>query len=552
MKLSTKLISVQFIFVCILILGAFLAAYFYAIPQLKTIETEQGIKDLSRVENRINQELELLSILASDWGEWDDTYNYVVNLNKNYEVSNLVNNSLFELKIDFIFILRANGTVIWKQFSDKVNNLTSDPLWRDSHWNIEHPMIALMQQKQQGLIYSQLGPLLVAGSPVLNSQGGGDSRGYLFFGKLMTSEVVNKFSKDLEFPLKLSFDKHSHGEEVHLLTHHKKIIHGQIGLDDNSGKFISVSIEQQRPFYQQAIRTIKYALYIILVIGFICSLLFFYILKHLLITPILELQRQAYQFGKDQNALPSKLVQSKDELGQLSVSMVNMAKELNINRGLLEQEKNDYMDASYTDPLTQLRNRRYMDSLLSKDKTWCIPKHWSFLMIDLDHFKKINDSRGHQVGDLVLQQLSALLLDVCRSSDVVFRTGGEEFVVISEGTNQSQSCTMAERIRTAVESYNFGPVESRFSVTCSIGFYSTYNKKTKVDWQAKLKLADYAMYAAKNSGRNSWVGLAINQQYDFLPQFTLPEEVSPLEYDIEDKKFLVFSSVKDFNNIRWQ
>ena len=552
MKLTTKLISVQCVFIIVLILGAFLAAYFYAIPHLHKIETEQGIKDLSRVENRINQQLELLSILASDWGEWDDTYSYMVDMNKDYENSNLIDNSLFELKIDFIFIVRANGTVIWKQFSEKASRLVSEQLWRGSLWQSKHPIIALMQQKQQGLMYSQLGPLMVAGSAVLNSQGEGDSRGYLFFGKLLTSEVVNRFSKDLEFPLELAFNQHQHAQEVHLITHHQKIIHGQIALDDNSGEVISVSVEQQRPFYQQAIRTIKYALYIVLGIGFICSLLFFYILKRLLINPILELQRQAYQFGKDQSAIPSKLLQREDELGELSASLVNMANQLNKTWELLEKEKNDYMDASYTDPLTQLKNRRYMESLLSKDKTWCIPKHWSFLMIDLDHFKKINDSRGHQVGDLVLQQLSALLMDVCRSSDVVFRTGGEEFVVVCEGTNQSQSCTVAERIRTAVENYNFGPKDSSFIVTCSIGFYSTFNKKTKVDWQAKLKLADYAMYAAKNSGRNSWVGLAMNQQYDFLPEFTLPREVSPLEYDIEDNKFLVFSSVKDFNNIRWQ
>ena len=489
MKLTTKLISVQCVFIIVLILGAFLAAYFYAIPHLHKIETEQGIKDLSRVENRINQQLELLSILASDWGEWDDTYSYMVDMNKDYENSNLIDNSLFELKIDFIFIVRANGTVIWKQFSEKAKRLVSEPLWRGSLWQSEHPIIALMQQKQQGLMYSQLGPLMVAGSAVLNSQGEGDSRGYLFFGKLLTSEVVNRFSKDLEFPLELAFNQHSHAQEVHLITHHQKIIHGQIGLDDNSGEVISVSVEQQRPFYQQAIRTIKYALYIVLGIGFICSLLFFYILKRLLINPILELQRQAYQFGKDQSAIPSKLLQREDELGELSASLVNMANQLNKTWGLLEKEKNDYMDASYTDPLTQLKNRRYMESLLSKDKTWCIPKYWSFLMIDLDHFKKINDSRGHQVGDLVLQQLSALLLDVCRSSDVVFRTGGEEFVVVCEGTNQSQSCTVAERIRTAVENYNFGPTDSSFIVTCSIGFYSTFNKKNQSGLAGQTKIS---------------------------------------------------------------
>ncbi|MCJ8299372.1 MAG: diguanylate cyclase [Pseudomonadales bacterium] len=552
MKLSTKLISIQFIFVFVLIFATIVVAYFYAIPQLNKIEKEQGIKDLYRVEHRVNQELELLAILASDWGEWDDTYAYINDLNKDYEKSNLIDNSLFELKIDFMFIVKANGAVIWKGFSEKVKNLASETLWQGNNWGKQHPIIALMQQKHRGLIGSQLGPLLVSGSKILNSQGEGESRGYIYFGKLISPELVEVFSQNLEFPLQLSIQSLLHKNEVHLLSQYKMMVHGQIKLDDSTGKFITINIEQQRPFYQQTMQAIKYGLFIILSIGLVSSVLFYYILKRLLICPILELRHQAYQFGKDRNAIPSKLLQRDDELGQLSVSLVNMARELNRSWGLLEKEKNEYMDASYTDPLTQLKNRRYLESLLSKDKTWRTPKHWSFLTLDIDHFKKINDSRGHHVGDVVLQQLSALLSDVCRSADIVFRTGGEEFVVVCEGTNQSQSCIVAERIRIAVESFDFGPADNSFKITCSIGFYSTYNNKTKVDWQAKLQLADYAMYAAKKSGRNTWVGLAKNEHYDFLPDFKLPNEISPLEYDIEDQKFLVFSSVEDFTNIRWQ
>ncbi len=552
MKISAKLISVRVLFLFIMLLGTFLASYFYAIPHVEKIETRQGLKDISRVKFRIEQELDLLRLLTTDWGEWDDTYAYISDRNKVYEKSNLTDKVIADLEIDFIFIVKINGEVIWKQFSEKLKKFATAELWQKNHWTDHHPFTVLMSDHEKGLIYSKFGTVLVAGSKIVTSQGEGDSRGYLYFGKLMTNALVKKFSQELEFPIELSIDNHRHNNDVHFISQYKKIIHGSITFTNTDAHTLSISIIQPRPFYQEALIAIKYNLLVILGLGIFSSAITFIILKKVLVNPITQLRRQAYRFSRDQSSIPIKLINSNDELGQLSASLVNMANELKRIWGLQEQEKNEYFDASNTDVLTQLKNRRCMESFLSKHQTWSTPNHWVFLMLDIDHFKKINDKWGHNVGDIVLQQFSSLLTEVCRGLDSIFRNGGEEFVVVCEGTNQVQGCLVVERIRKAVEIFEFGPAGLGLSVTCSIGFYAMYHTKTSVDWNTKIKLADCAMYAAKNSGRNTWVGLAINHKSPSIDNYQLPGDVDSLREDIKNEKLLVFSPQQRPENVQWR
>ena len=87
MKISVKLITVQIFFILLLFFGSALAFILYAIPQVERIESRQGLKDISRVKHRITEELDMLKILATDWGEWDETYKFINDLNKTYENS---------------------------------------------------------------------------------------------------------------------------------------------------------------------------------------------------------------------------------------------------------------------------------------------------------------------------------------------------------------------------------------------------------------------------------------------------------------------------------
>jgi diguanylate cyclase (GGDEF)-like protein len=126
-------------------------------------------------------------------------------------------------------------------------------------------------------------------------------------------------------------------------------------------------------------------------------------------------------------------------------------------------------------------------------------------MIDLDHFKKINDTYGHLVGDEVLKAVAKRIAMVLRTEDVLGRFGGEEFLVIAPGSTLSDAEAIAERLRATVA---ISPVVSKVSVTVSIGVSST--ETGPCDSTALVRSADEALYEAKRNGRNCVQAAAVN------------------------------------------
>ncbi len=168
--------------------------------------------------------------------------------------------------------------------------------------------------------------------------------------------------------------------------------------------------------------------------------------------------------------------------------------------GLLEQE-------NISDPLTLVFNRRYLDRRLSEEcaraRRFGLPL--SVLLLDIDHFKRINDSFGHQAGDQVLASFAGLVKQQLREPDVVARYGGEEFMVIATQTPCSGAVELAERLRATIQSNRFsldsGASEtSEISLTCSIGVACLGDE---IDPVTKLiHTADENLYRAKHQGRN--------------------------------------------------
>lgn len=162
---------------------------------------------------------------------------------------------------------------------------------------------------------------------------------------------------------------------------------------------------------------------------------------------------------------------------------------------------------TYTDPLTGAFNRRYLDQRLGKEVATAQRYGWtlSVLLLDIDHFKLINDTYGHQVGDQVLMTLGKLMSKGLRDADVVARYGGEEFFVILPHTSLAGATDLAERMRKRIESHEFqlegasgGVLQG--GVTASIGVAVFGNG---VDTAEKLvRAADEHLYEAKHGGRN--------------------------------------------------
>lgn len=152
--------------------------------------------------------------------------------------------------------------------------------------------------------------------------------------------------------------------------------------------------------------------------------------------------------------------------------------------------------------LTHLLNRKFLPVVLGKEISYARQHQRKFclLMIDADYFKVVNDTHGHESGDVVLQQLAGLLSNSCRSGDYVFRLGGEEFLMLLVDVDSEQACKVAEKIRATIAKEEFRlPRGNTAQMTVSIGV-TEYNGHP--DPQQLLNKADEALYKAKGLGRN--------------------------------------------------
>ncbi len=184
------------------------------------------------------------------------------------------------------------------------------------------------------------------------------------------------------------------------------------------------------------------------------------------------------------------------------IEIGNTVLRFNTQNDLDSEYQNHLLKLATTDPLTSLLNKasllKELERLLQYSSRYQRPL--SLLMIDLDHFKRINDQWGHLTGDRVLQQVAEHLKSVLRQQDIAARFGGEEFTVIMPETTLSGASCLAERLRESITAHPFEVNGTVISLTVSIGVAERESENTSPS--ALLDQADQALYFAKNNGRN--------------------------------------------------
>ena len=172
------------------------------------------------------------------------------------------------------------------------------------------------------------------------------------------------------------------------------------------------------------------------------------------------------------------------------------------NAILYEQTK----QLAVTDGLTGISNRPNMEQALQNEfeRSMRYGAPLSVVLLDVDHFKGVNDTYGHQKGDEILVAVASLLKKVCRTNDIAARYGGEEFLMILPQSNAQGAFKIAERVREEMMKMNFTGNESNFSVTTSCGVAELDRDFIKNTDQL-VAIADHALYEAKNSGRNKTI-----------------------------------------------
>ena len=162
---------------------------------------------------------------------------------------------------------------------------------------------------------------------------------------------------------------------------------------------------------------------------------------------------------------------------------------------------------SLIDPLTGLYNRRHFDSCFEREfmRAKRYGNALSIAVIDVDFFKNINDTHGHSFGDFVLKEIAYLAANTVRTTDLIFRYGGEEFVIIFTETDRDNAIVPLDRLRQIIEEHNFRFNNTEIRVTISIGISSDIQAQTP---QEMFDNADKALYKAKETGRNQIISEA--------------------------------------------
>jgi two-component system, sensor histidine kinase ChiS len=246
---------------------------------------------------------------------------------------------------------------------------------------------------------------------------------------------------------------------------------------------------------------------------------------------------------------------------QLLESHRDLENKIQQRTGELQEAYRKLEALSLSDPLTGLGNRRFFEKFITADTQKierayrnAIDSHVPFdfeqdlifMLVDLDHFKQVNDTYGHAAGDQVLIHVSHALKEASRKADYIVRWGGEEFMVVARGLSREKAQHLASRIRESVASLDIKVGEKNIKVTCSVGYAAyplcTHSPECYTP-EMVIKVADVALYAAKNSGRNAWIGVieALNVDYDC---FKTAEA-------LQRNALKIASSIKDLSRIQW-
>lgn len=310
--------------------------------------------------------------------------------------------------------------------------------------------------------------------------------------ELEAFNAVNGLFKSNEPAIKKGFGRHFAIKLMNSKNYYKAKEKIMLPIDELLTSLKSRT-EHSLIIYNNTIDNLFTIIYILLGLGLIMFLTIFYLVSKKILTPINALTQAIYSFEKGDNSIKN-IAHYNDEVGLMSKQFFKMKQRLD----------NDYKDIKYlalTDSLTGIGNRRSFFEIFEKyiklfHRT---DEKMSLMILDIDHFKNVNDTYGHLVGDEVLKFLTHCIKQKIRDSDIFARFGGEEFIILLPKTNIDGCLNVANNIRAHIESYPCITGKLSVYITVSIGI-TEYNKD--IETKNIIKRADEALYTAKRDGRN--------------------------------------------------
>lgn len=473
MKIKNNL-KFFFSFLLLIIIITFLSDK-YLMNNFIDIEKENNKKSIYNIVNSIDEYLRNINLLAMDYAHWNETYNFIKDINNNYVKHNFSEgtNTLEELELDFLIMTSKKNKEKFSNYNKKYSSKNIIAMNKDiiKKFKDSPSFTSLYKYEIQENKYLNF---IITKVQITNSTQSKKTNSFIYLGKLISLQFLNKIER--------SFDK---------VKIENKIIKSNLRIDSKYLKNIQIETTNKENL---SFNTIS----------------FYDINKEYVFSIITQKNRALIQKGKStiftyNLAICGFLFFIFILIYRHQIFLENYSKRL--ERSVSRKTKNlksankRLRTLSQTDELTKINNRRNFFNLGERALKKSINQNLNFsiLMIDIDDFKKINDTYGHDIGDQVLIHISKSISSLIEKNSIFARLGGEEFALIFLDINEKDTYALTEKIRKTINDSIIEIKDKSIKYTISIGLAKRENN-TSID--KILKEADTLLYSAKSRGKN--------------------------------------------------
>ncbi|WP_421145557.1 sensor domain-containing diguanylate cyclase [Aeromonas dhakensis] len=492
------------------------------VPAAQRVEERRMEEHLQRVIRAVQNDIGAMNAFTRDWGIWDQSYHFLAHPNQVYINSNLlVDTPMRDFELNVLSYMDLQGSEIWTR------TLLPDAPDADTTLLpsfLDDLKLQLLRESRQagisslsGVRRSQWGPLIFSLQPVTDTLGSVKPNGYLLATRWLDKRYLQDLGERTALTLTIaqprtrehlgSFKPLGPHMSYRLVDLGLQQVRGEGLLLDNDGEpVLTLIVDEERDVLLGAMEGAIWTFIGMLLISFACILMALARLRAIVLGPIGELVGALHQFTEKQDASVLPIIDSSQEMALLSRKFREMAARISLHHSALQAHSSRMEVAAYTDPLTHAFNRRYLDEWLLNRQDPAVG--WVLVILDLDHFKRVNDRFGHDIGDLLLCQLAELLRGALDEEEPLIRLGGEEFMLLLAREEPGQVAERIERLRRKIADCRFGREELPLRMTVSLGFcdYPLHAELEDSFWSLSFKLADMALYRAKQEGRDRWRG----------------------------------------------
>lgn len=540
MKLKTRILLFAGITLFCLITGIYIYSSGFLMKSFTDVERDDTVEDIQRAEMGFAQMSTDLHVKTVDWASRDDSYKFMLDRNPAFINSNMIDSSIKTMQLDVIFYLDLQGKMFYSKPVKRLQKIEA-PSPAGVLAKVGVDRILASQQHEQGglhgLILLPECPMLFSVRPILSTNGKGPCRGWLLFGRYFDSSALkdlasrtrtniriwDRNSKDLPQDVRLALNEIKSSSTSLIRPMNSQLVAGYNQLFDSDGNpLLVMRVAKQRLIYNQGILSVQYLTQFILFATFVFTGVMLITLEFFIFSRLSKLTFQVKNIGGDTEQSHVYL-NGNDELKLLADTINGMLATLDAtseNLRVSEKKLRDYNEnlertvherteqiehQAFHDALTGLPNRAlFMDRLqLAQARAQRTQSPLSVIFIDLDNFKMVNDTLGHEAGDQLLKIIAERILQCVRIGDTVARLGGDEFtILLEEVTGVEIAIDIAEKVLHAL-SFPIRIANQEIFAPASLGI--AFQDKEFEACDSLLRNADTAMYEAKTNGKTGYL-----------------------------------------------